>query len=263
MILHSRKGSNKTMNFNKPKILHVIPLLILFFCLSVNSYSQEADITSALKSVEVGKIDAAQAELQKLKEDNSSDPSVIFLDAILTKAAEEAIKKYSTVFEKYPMSKYADVSLYRVFSYYYSLGYYKKAESHFKRLKIDYPASPYIAAADRKIPDTEETVTSSVSMASSTDTTKNNSIVQPPKEKAKFTIQAGAFLSVENANRLKEQLTKDGFPSEIINKVVGGSLLKIVTTGQFMNEAEAKSSLSLIEAKYNIKGRVIPFPSSL
>jgi len=27
-----------------------------------------------------------------------------------------------------------------------------------------------------------------------------------------------------------------------------------------MNEAEAKSSLSQIEAKYNLKGRVIPFP---
>ena len=248
------------MNFNKPTISHVVPLLIFFFCLSTNSYSQEVDITNTLKNLEVGKIDAAEAELQKLKEDNSSNPSVIFLDAILTKQAEEAIKKYSTVFEKYPKSKYADVSLYRVFSYYYSLGYYKKAESYYKRLKIDYPASPYIAAADRKIPDTEESVTSSVSTASTTDTTKNNSAIQPQKEKAKFTIQAGAFLSVENANRLKEQLSKDGFPSEIINKVVGGSLLKVVTTGQFMNEAEAKSSLSQIEAKYNLKGRVIPLP---
>lgn len=243
------------------KNLRSISFLALIFFSTTILYSQEVDITSALKSIEAGRIDAAQTELQKLKEDNPSDPSVIFLDAILTKAAEEAIKKYSTVFERYPKSKYADVSLYRVFSYYYSLGYYKKAESYYKRLKIDYPASPYIAAADRKIPDKEETATPSFNTASASDTTKNNPTTQPQKEKAKFTIQAGAFLSVENANRLKEQLSKDGFPSEIINKVVGGSLLKVVTTGQFISEAEAKSSLAQIEAKYNLKGRVIPFPS--
>ncbi len=249
------------MNYNGPKILRVIFFAIPFFCFLVNLYSQEVDITSALKNLEVGKIDAAQTELQKLKEDNSSDPSVIFLDAVLTRNAEESIKKYSTVFEKYPKSKYADVSLYRVFSYYYSLGYYKKAESYYKRLKIDYPASPYIAAADRKIPDKEEIITPSAIVTNVADTTKNNSTLQPQKEKAKFTIQAGAFLSVDNANRLKELLSKDGFPSEIINKVVGGSLLKVVTTGQFISEAEAKSSLSQIEAKYNLKGRVIPLPA--
>ncbi|MDP2038194.1 MAG: SPOR domain-containing protein [Ignavibacteria bacterium] len=241
--------------------LRSISFLALFFFLATVLYSQEVDITSALKSIEVGKTDAAQAELQKLKDDNSSNPSVIFLDAVLTRNADESIKKYSTVFEKYPKSKYADVSLYRVFSYYYSLGYYKKAESYFKRLKIDYPASPYIAAADRNIPDTEETVTLLVSTANSTDTTNKNSSIQPQKEKAKFTIQAGAFLSVENANRLKELLSKDGFPSEIINKVVGGSLLKVVTTGHFISEADAKSSLSQIEVKYNLKGRVIPLPT--
>jgi cell division septation protein DedD len=243
------------------KNLRSISFLVLFFFSATVLYSQEVDITSALKSVEVGKIDAAQTELQKLKENNSSDPSVIFLDAILTKSAEESIKKYSTVFEKYPKSKYADVSLYRVFSYYYSLGYYKKAESYFKRLKIDYPASPYIAAADRKIPESEEINIPPINTTNTNDTTKNNSTNQPQKEKAKFTIQAGAFLSVENANHLKEQLSKGGFPSEIINKVVGGSLLKVVTTGQFMNEAEAKSSLSQIEAKYNLKGRVITLPT--
>lgn len=241
--------------------LRSISFLALFFFSATVLYSQEVDITSALKNLEVGKIDAAQTELQKLKEGNSSDPSVIFLDAILTKPADEAIKKYSTVFEKYPKSKYADASLYRVFSYYYSIGFYKKAESYFKRLKIDYPASPYIAAADRKIPDKEETITPSTIAANVADTAKNKPTIQPQKEIAKFTIQAGAFLSVENANRLKEQLSKDGFPSEIINKVVGGSLLKIVTTGHFINEAEAKSSLSQIEAKYSLKGRVIPLPT--
>lgn len=219
-------------------------------------YAQEVDITGALKSIEAGRVSEAETILQRLQSVNSSNPDVIFLDAILTKNGEASIKKYSTVFEKHPKSKYADVSLFRVFSYYYSLGLYKKAESYFKRLKIDYPASPYIAAADRRIPDTEDTH----GYVSNTegDTSKKNPTLE--FKAPMFTIQAGAFLSVENASRLKEQLTADGFISEIINRVVGGSLLKVVTSGKFSTEQEAKSVLSKIESKYKLKGRVIQIP---
>lgn len=227
--------------------------------ISFKLLAQETDITAALKSIEVGKIDEALASLQKLKDETPSDPSVIFLDAILTTSGEESIKKYSIVFDKYPKSKYADIALYRVFSYYYSLGLYKKAESYLMRLKIDYPASPYIAAADRKIPDSEEfiqpqSIEKQKVISVQNDSTKSIAI----KETAKFTIQAGAFLNAENAIKLKEQLIKDGLSSEIISKVVGGSLLKIVTTGRFSSEQEAKSVLSKIEPKYNLKGRIIP-----
>lgn len=235
--------------------LSYIFIFISLFPFSI--FAQEVDITAALKSIEAGKLSDAENSLQRLKEVNSSHPDVIFLDAILTKNGEESIQKYSVVFEKYPKSKYADVSLFRVFSYYYSLGLYKKAESYFKRLKIDYPASPYIAAADRKIPDSEEKF--SVDVSAQNDSIKKNSDAETVK--AKFTIQAGAFLSVENANRLKELLSKDGFPSEIINRVVGGSLLKIVTAGKFSDEAEAKSALTQIESKFSLKGRIISIPT--
>jgi len=221
----------------------------LFFFLSASViYTQQVDISGALKSIEFGKLEEAQNILQRFKESNPANPDVIFLDAILTKNAEEAIQKYSTVFDKHPKNKYADVSLYRVFSYYYSLGLYKKAEGFFKRLKIDYPSSPYIAAADRKIPDLEEpafTQLDSVKAASAS----NN---------AKFTIQAGAFLSLDNAVKLKDQLTNEGFITEIVNRVVGGSLLKVVTTGKFTSESDAKNALSKIENKLKLKGRIIP-----
>jgi cell division septation protein DedD len=227
--------------------------------ISIKLLAQEIDISGALKSIEVGKVDEAVASLQKFKDSTPSDPSVIFLDAILTTSGEESVKKYSIVFDKYPKSKYADIALYRVFSYYYSLGLYKKAESYLMRLKIDYPASPYIAAADRKIPDSEEfiqqpPIEKQKVIAAANDSTKSVGI----KEIGKFTIQAGAFLNAENANKLKEQLIKDGLPSEIISKVVGGSLLKIVTAGRFSSEQGAKSVLSKIEPKYNLKGRIIP-----
>ncbi|KAF0151402.1 MAG: hypothetical protein FD143_1985 [Ignavibacteria bacterium] len=237
------------------KNLRSILFLILLVCSFTKSYSQEVDITASLKSIEAGKISEAETIFQRLQNVNAAHPDVIFLSALLTKSGEESVKKYSLVFENHPKSKYADVSLFRVFSYYYSLGLYKRAESYFKRLKIDYPASPYIAAADRRIPDIDESVNEKV--IAPMDSSQKIQSGEPAN--AKFTIQAGAFLSVENATRLKDQLIADGFESEIINRVVGGSLLKIVTAGKFAKEEEAKSALIQIESKHRLKGRVIPF----
>ncbi len=241
------------------KNLRSIYFSLFLFSFSSVALAQEIDISGALKSIEAGRQTEAETILQRLQKVNSYHPDVIFLEALLTKNGEKSIKKYSLVFEKHPKSKYADVSLFRVFSYYYSLGLYKKAEGFYKRLKIDYPASPYIAAADRKIPDTEETLANILN----TPTDSLQKILSVEAETVKFTIQAGAFLSIENAARLKEQLNEDGFVSEITNRVVGGSLLKVVTAGKFENEEKAKSALTQIEAKYSLKGRVILIPPKL
>lgn len=230
---------------------------LLFFFLSASLLcAQEVDISGALKSIESGKLSEAETIFQRLKEVNPSNPDVIFLDALLTKDGEESLRKYSQVFEKHPKSKYADVSLFRIFSYYYSLGLYKRAESFYNRLKIDYPASPYIAAADRKIPNIEEPVNKIET--SEIDTSKK--ILLKETDTAKLTIQAGAFLNAENAAKLKELLTADGYFTEIVNRVVGGSLLKVVYAGKFASEAEAKTALNYIETKHKLKGRVITIP---
>lgn len=229
----------------------------LFFFLSASViYTQQVDISAALKSIEVGKLEEAQNMLQRFKESNPANPDVIFLDAILTKNAEEAIQKYSIVFDKHSKTKYADASLFRVFSYYFSLGLYKKAESFYKRLKIDYPSSPYIAAADRKIPDIEEPV-NKIETAQNDSSKKINSV---ERNISKYTIQAGAFLSAENATKLKDLLAADGYSTDIVNRVVGGSLLKVVTAGRFASEKEAKTALNNIETKHKLKGRVIAIP---
>ncbi len=107
-----------------------IYIILFIVFLSLHVYAQEVDIVPALQQIENGNIKSAETFLRDLKVKNANDPSVIFLDAVLTKDGEEALKKYSTVLEKYPNSKYADAVLYRIFSYYYSLGYYKKAETY-------------------------------------------------------------------------------------------------------------------------------------
>jgi tetratricopeptide (TPR) repeat protein len=229
-------------------------ILLLVF-LTNQIFAQEIDITSALKQIENGNIQNASKILMELKSKDMNDPSVIFLDAMLTKDGDEALRKYSTVLEKYPDSKYADASLYRIFSYYYSLGYYKKAESYLNRLKKDFPESQYIKTADRKIPDIEEP---------SAQTVSEPQIQQPAQQKKieakeyNFTIQAGAFLNVDNAKKLSDQLKKENYFTEITTKEVGGSILNVVNVGKFTNEEETKPVLNFLENKFNLKGRVVP-----
>ncbi len=227
------------------------------FVISLFIYSalvaQEVDIVPALQQIENGNIKSAETILRELKTKNANDPSVIFLDAILTKDGEEALKKYSTILEKYPSSKYADAVIYRIFSYYYSLGYYKKAETYLDRLKKDFPESPYIKTADRKIPDIEEQPPQHVV------TTPKH--VQPEKTEIKtynFTIQAGAFLSVDNAKKLCDQLNKENYFTEITTKEIGGSILNVVNVGRFTTEEESKAVLDLLEKRFNLKGRTVP-----
>ena len=245
---------NHNHHINPRSILMKIFALILLI-LSNQIIAQEADITPALKQIESGNIQNASKILLELKSKNMNDPSVIFLDAVLTKDGDEALKKYSTVLEKFPESKYADASLYRIFSYYYSLGYYKKAETYLDRLKKDFPESPYVKTADRKIPDIEEPGTQAVS---------EPQIQQPEQQKKNeaaeynFTIQAGAFLNVDNAKNLSDQLKKENYFTEITTKEVGGSILNVVNVGKFANEEEAKPVLNFLEKKFNLKGRVVP-----
>lgn len=221
--------------------------IFLMLLLTTLAYSQNADIdnniTEALQQIDAGNIQKAEAILSKLISKYPTEPSVIFLDAVLTKKGDEALKKYFLLYKKYPQTKYADAALYRIFSYYYALGYYKNANNYLNKLKTEYPNSPYIKNALRNIPLEEQTK----------DTT------QEKKEIViyKYTVQAGAFLNFDNAKNLGEQLNSEGYDTEIITKEIGGSIFNIVNVGKFVNEEDAKPLLGFLEKKYNIKGRTV------
>lgn len=219
-------------------------LTILILIAVNNNFAQEANITEALQQIEAGNIQKAESILKELKLKSPKDPSVVFLDAVLTKNGEEALQKYSIVYEKYPKSNYADASLYRIFSYHYSLGYYKKAETYLTKLKTEYPNSPYIKTADRNIPD--ELLTEEVLLPPAADS-KNY----------RFTIQAGVFINIDNAKKLSDQIKANGYTVEITQKEIGGTILNVVNVGKFVNEEETKSVLDFLSRQFKINGRMV------
>lgn len=220
--------------------LFLVALLLLASAFN-RAAAQEVNITAQLKAIENGEVSKAKGDLQKLKEQHSSDPSVQFLDAVLTAEGKEALSKYTLLVESYPKSNYADAAVYKIYQYYFALGHYSTAQTYLDLLKKDYPNSPYIKYAGSRL--------------AQAGTANISKIPQPSN--AKYTIQAGAFLQAANAEKLSKSLTDDGYSAEVKQKEVAGTILNVVYAGRFVKEEDAKKELVSINTEYKLDGRVV------
>lgn len=233
-------------------------LLFLLIILNEKFFSQEVDIVPYLKKIEEGKIEEVKKDFASLKNSNSQnfnsgrianeDPSLIFLEAVLTEDGEEANKKYSQIVNKYPHSKYADAALYRIYSYNYAIGSYQTAQKNLAQLQKNYPNSPYLKSIQ---------LNPSLSNDEVKIIPENKEIKSKTNKKYLYTIQVGAFINFSNAKELMEDLTSDGYTAEIKEKIVGGSSFNVVNVGNFFSKEEAEKLLPELKTKYEIQGRVV------
>ena len=220
----------------------IILFLLLF---TINIAAQGIDISNYLKKIESGNVEEVKEKLPELKTKYPDDPSVLFLDGLLTDDGKTSISLFSTIVNNYPESKYADAAVFRIYSYYFAGEMYSEAASWLNRLKKDYPSSPYIKISEQNVPPTDQ-------KNKIRKTIKSDSGI-----KYNYTIQAGAFSNKENANSLKKQFTDAGYVSELKEKTVAGTIFQVVYVGKFATEKEAKNFLLQINAQYNLVGRVV------
>lgn len=232
---------------NMEKQFKFLFLLSFIFISSINVFSQEVNIVPYLKQIDNGQKVKALSHLAELKDDYPDDPSVMFLEGVLTENGQDAVAIYTEIINEYPNSKYADAAVFRIYSYYYALGLYGTANSFLNRLKKDYPKSPYIKIAEQRT----ETTTMPLSA-------KKKPL--PPKSKNKiiynYTIQAGAFTISANAGHLKTRFENAGFYSTIKDKNVAGTIFHVVYVGKFETEESAKKALNIIDKQFNLQTRV-------
>ncbi|MEO8398835.1 MAG: SPOR domain-containing protein [Ignavibacteriaceae bacterium] len=232
----------------------------IFFCLfSVIIFSQEADITSYIKKIESGENQSVINGLPALNNQYPNDPSVKYLEGVLQEDGNKAFEIFLDILNRFPKSKYADASAYRIYSYYYALGSYKTAKEYSQKLKKNYPNSSYNKLAERKIPETDEIIVKADDSANEEpQVLYQKNLIKNKKEAAyKFKIQAGAFSKTENANLLKNNFLEAGYETQIKTKEVGGTTFHVVYVGKFETDDEAKYFLDLINKKFNLDGRVI------
>jgi|SRR5690606_1377822 len=224
------------------KIFFFLFLILVSFSQFISA--QDVNIVPYLKQIESGEKDEVEKVLPDLKEKYPNSPSVMFLDGVMTENGQDAVMIYAKIVNSYPASKYADAALYRIYSYYYAIGLYEAAKKHLERLKKEYPDSPYIKIADKNIPSIDEVAS-------------DKKEIELPKAVYNFTIQAGAFSKLENAQNLKKDFDDSGFKSEIKDKNVGGTVFHVVYVGEFETEDDAKNLLQVINKEFNLDGRVV------
>jgi outer membrane protein assembly factor BamD (BamD/ComL family) len=229
-------------------------IFLNFVFLTSKLHPQEVDIVPYLKAIENGNIVLAKEALVDLKEKNPSHPSVMFLDAVLKENGQEAIIIYQEIVDNYPASKYADASLYRIFSYYYALGLYEAAREKLKHLKDSYPASPYIHVAEQNLSVLEQPeVKEKEPFGTETKPSAG--------ENYKFTIQAGAFTNPDNAKKLLSEFESSGIFCDLREKIVGGTTFHVVYAGKFLKYEDAESFLQVINSRFKLNGNIVPIPS--
>lgn len=233
--------------------INFFSILLITSLFSCKIYSQVTDIVPYLKAIENGNLASAKQGLFNLKEKNPNDPSVMFLDAVLKENGQEAVIIYQDIVDNYPNSKYADASLYRIFSYFYALGLYESAQEKLQQLKSQYPKSPYIQVAEQNFDEIEKMEEKVVEQ-------KVEDIKPAVDENYKFTIQAGAFTNPDNAKKLLGEFEASGIFCNMGQKIVGGTTFHVVYAGKFVSYEDAENFLQVINSRYKVNGSIVSIP---
>ena len=237
-------------------IKHILILFLAYTLFPISFIcSQDVNIVPYLKRIENGEVEKVKDELVNLKEENPGSPSVMFLEGVLTENGSEAVVIYQKIVDDYPQSKYADAALYRIYSYYYALGLYESADKKLNQLKTKYPESPYVKIANQNQLPVSPEIANEDNRENLPDETPKSEDLED--QKYKYTIQAGAFSNIENAEALRSDFVKSGIYSEIKDKSVAGTIFHVVYAGKFKTEDEAESFLNTISEKFNLTGRIV------
>jgi tetratricopeptide (TPR) repeat protein len=209
----------------------------------------EPDIQMRLALIEKGQGDVVKAELPTLMTNFQNHPGVLYLQALLTTDGTEAAKIYQSIVDNFPKSEWADDALFRLYQYYYSIGLYKTADQKLEQLKRDYPSSTY--AADQKVAEEPKVVPPSEAPA------KVSRPSRGEKSSVVYTVQAGTFSILQNAEELKSRFEKDGYSSHIFTIVNNGKKFHKVWVGEFSKQEEAKRFSAQIKKKYHLETIVV------
>jgi cell division septation protein DedD len=240
--------------------MRTLTKVILFFlsvACSITAYAQtagrEPDIRHRLEMIEKGQIEAVRSELPALMTNYQNNAGVMYLQAVLTTDGAEAAKLYQNIIDNFPKSEWADDAMYKLYQYYYSIGLYKTAEQKLNKLKEDYPFSAYAAeqspASEEKPVSKEKPAEDKPAVVKVPDTV--------PKFATNFTVQVGAFSTLQNASELKSKFEKEGFTCNIFTIVSQGKKLHKVWVGEFQTYDEAKKLTAEIKQKFNLSSMVV------
>lgn len=224
-------------------------MAIVLLCFTFAAAQEgQPDIQRRLEMIERGQDEAVKTELPALMTNYQNHPGVLYLQAVLTTDGSEAAKLYQNIIDNFPKNEWADDALYRLYQYYYSIGLYKTGDQKLQQLKQEFPFSTYaVAEKPRETPKSPE-------QESPADVKPTGSVEKYPTS---FTVQVGAFSTLQNAEELKAKFEKENYSSNIFTIVNDGRKLHKVWVGEFQTYEDAKRFTAEIRRKFSLESIVV------
>ena len=254
------------------------PKFLLFF-LPYFLFSQNVDMYLSL--IYEGQEEGVKENLPELVSKYPNDPGVIYLQALLTVNGMKSLELYSSLIEKFPESKYAGEASVKIGEYFYARGLYSQAGRQLCGIPRKYPrlvnmqvvvdmmVSSFLAIGEddsvkyytgiyqSMFPylDIEKYGIERSTIPKNQTVTKVNTKSPEP-----YIVQIGAFGSIQNANRLKLQVSQIGYEVEISPVQTNGKGLHAVRVVRYRSKSSAERVGESIKKKLGIDYRVLYRP---
>ena len=228
--------------------------------------AQDAEVEKYIGMVNSGRVEEVRGEIPALLARYPNDPGVLYVQALVTKDGAEAARIYQSVVDNFPKSKYADASLYRLYQFYYALGLYRTADLKLAQLRQEYPGSQYLTKSGVVDPASlkEEPETAPQQDPPTVPVREEASAAVPAAAPASampvstFTLQAGAYSTLANAEKQKALFEKLGYDVEMITKVKDTKTLYVVRVGSYPSVDAARAKAAEIKKSQKIDCMVVP-----
>ena len=252
---------------------------LLILVIPIFLSGQNVDMFFSL--INEGQISGVREKIPELISKYPNDPGVLYLQAILTIDGNRALELYGQIIERFPESKYSIESSVKIGEYFYAKGLYTQAAKQLCLIPRKYPRYPEIErivdlmassfmaiGADdslRYYISIYESMFPNLSFQNNFKREKVNKISKTElttevREVKPYVIQIGAFGSIQNAKRLKLQVSQIGYKVELVPVQTNGRSLNTVRIIRYKSKSEAERVGKLVKNKLGIEFRVLYRP---
>lgn len=252
---------------------------LLILVIPIFLSGQNVDMFFSL--INEGQISGVREKVPELISKYPNDPGVLYLQAILTIDGNRALELYGQIIERFPESKYSIESSVKIGEYFYAKGLYTQAAKQLCLIPRKYPRYPEIErivdlmassfmaiGADdslRYYLGIYESMFPNLSFQNNFKREKVNKISKTElttevREVKPYVIQIGAFGSIQNAKRLKLQVSQIGYKVELVPVQTNGRSLNTVRIIRYKLKSEAERVGKLVKNKLGIEFRVLYRP---
>ena len=272
---------------------YLVSIILLFSVLH-----SQSEIDDLINEVYSGNINNAKAKLPAMKREFSDIPSLLFLDALIDDDIESSIGKFKNFFKYYESSEYADDAIMKISEYYYTQGSYIESSKWLKKINLYYPSSEHISRSlnlylraltlsgkedtaqqylqtfFKKYPDSsiDNYIIDNLDMANKKNKDNKNSLLdvveelkqtlatkQKNKKKYKFSVQIGAYSSMDNAVQVRDELLSLNFNTriDIIYLSTKNKNLYAVREGYFKSKEYASGTQKKIKSRTGYNAIVV------